>query len=289
MRETPLKKHDILPELALNYIEVLDKLRVHTGHDFTGLQPDIAQRQINSRIRTAGCKDLQTYLNKLESSETEAVLLAQTLTINVSSFFRNPLVFEYLRQRVLPELLLKKTKRGEQTLRIWSAGCATGEEPYSIAIIVRDLVNGEDNPLQINIFGTDINKESLKIARTGLYKTNSLDNVPLRYVRSCFTRQNGAFKLDPVIRDMVVFSEYDLLDEKSRVPQISVFGDFDLVFCCNVVMYYQSADQVKIFSKIARSIVTTGFLVLGEAEELPLPYRRSFIPLPGAGHFFQKR
>jgi len=289
MRQTPLKNNDVLQAVNLDYVQILETLRTCTGQDFTGILPDIARRQIDSRIRTTGCTDIQTYLRKLESSEPEARLLAQSLTINVSSFFRNPLVFEYLRQRALPELLLKKTQRGDHTLRIWSAGCATGEEPYSIAILVQELINKGITPPQVNIFGTDINKESLKTAQAGIYESEKLDNVPLRYLRSFFTQEKNSFKIEPIIRDMVVFSEYDLLDDKSKVPQISVFGDFDLVFCCNVAMYYQPTYQVKIFSKITRSTVTSGYLVLGEAEELPVPYRKSFIPLPGAGYCYQKR
>lgn len=234
------------------------------------------ERRVKQRLRVAGCEDVTGYCTFLLNNPGEVDNLLDAITINVSRFFRDSLTFELIADQILPALARKKMHRNETSLRIWSAGCARGEEPYSMAILVKELRNKEGWPEHVHFFATDIDSKALGAAGKAHYTSESLKNVKFRLLTKYFSRHGELFALDPEIREMVTFSHYDLLDKAHGVPPESVFGDFDLVLCRNVLIYFNLHYQAKIFERLYHALNPNGFLVLGMAESLPENFRYRF-------------
>ena len=243
---------------------------------FSSYRPDLLGRIINRRAAAVNCDGLRDYLNYLKENDKELQELLDELTINVSKFFRNPLVFEILAEKILPPLILRKSQDNE-SLRIWSAGCAQGEEAYSLAILIKDFILRNAIGLKAHIFATDIDEDALEHAMAGKYCFEAIENIKAGLLKKYFKKNGKFYRVRPVIKEMVAFSVHDLLDKKTLVPPVSVFGDFDLVVCCNVLIYYRKGLQKIILRKLCRSIAPGGFLVLGEAETLPADSAGDFI------------
>ena len=268
---------------------VIGYLKEKRGFDFSGYRTSMVKRRVNQRLSATSCKTSPEYLLHLKKQPNELDHLIDVLTINVSRFFRDTLAFEYIADRILPEIVYEKKKTGDNSLRIWSTGCSMGEEPYSIAILISDLFEKEENDLGINIFATDIDKNILKKAKTGVYPYESIKSVKYRLLKKYFVSKGDTFQLISKIKDMVSFSPYDLLDKKSYAPPESVFGSFDMVFCKNVLIYFQTQYQELIFNKLYRSMAKKGYLVLGEAEIPSIKYQRRFRKVNECCHIYQKR
>jgi len=157
--------------------KILDYLQNQKGFDFSGYRRSMLERRINKRLLATETGNINEYFQFLINNQTEADELIDALTINVSQFFRNPLVFEFISNKLIPWLIFEKQKKKEKYLRIWSAGCASGEEPYSLAIIFNEFLEKENLELDLRIFATDIDKKSLKSAKEGVYNFESIKEV----------------------------------------------------------------------------------------------------------------
>ncbi len=206
------------------------------------------------------------YLERLAVDQVEAEALYRSLLVTYSEFFRDPLVFALLEQRILPQLMDEKEKSGRTELRVWSAGCAAGQEAWSVAVLLDRLAAQRDPPPKYRIFATDQSEPDLATARSGLYDTAALGNIRLRHLEECFTREGGMYAIAPGIRSQVDFSFYDLLDSDTTCPPCSIFGDFDLVLCRNVLLYYRPDGRRRILEKLRRGLAPGGYLVTGETE-----------------------
>ena len=223
-------------------------------------------QSIARRMAAGGFATIADYADHLADHRAEAEDFHRLLRVGHSGFFRNPLTFALLEQRILPDLLKDRQRGGCDEIRIWSAGCAAGQEAWSVAILLDELTRAHDPPSSYRIFASDFSEQSLAIARAGVYSADSLGNVRLRQLGECFTRQGEFFTIAPRLRGKVDFSVYDLLDEGSSSPQASIYGDFDLILCCNLLFYYRPAIQQRILAKLCRDLVPGGFLVTGETE-----------------------
>lgn len=255
---------------------IIDYLKAERGFDFSGNRPSMVERRIGNRLSAVKCADFGEYLRYLKEQPQELDNLIDVLTINVSRFFRETLTFEYIADRVLPPIVRRKAGLSDPSLRVWSAGCSTGEEPYSIAILVNELMEKEQLALRLNIFATDIDQESLKKAQEGIYPIESIGNVKYRLLKEHFTIDEETYTLNPAIKELVKFSFYDMLDKNTYAPPDSVFGSFDMILCRNVLIYFQVAHQEIIFRKLLQALDGNGYLVLGEVETPPLTYRKHF-------------
>ena len=159
---------------------ILDHLNKERGFDFSGYRPPMLGRRIRNRLTSTKCVGFPEYLKYLEKHPEELDELVDVLTINVSRFFRNTLAFDYIADRILPTIVFEKKNGRDPSLRAWSAGCATGEEPYSIAILIRELQRKEKLDLGVNIFATDIDERVLKRAKKALYPYESIKNIKYR-------------------------------------------------------------------------------------------------------------
>lgn len=268
---------------------ILDYLFEKRGFDFSGYHPDMLERRIGKRLADTACKDFSAYLVCLQRDADELDYLIDVITINVSRFFRDTLTFELMADRILPDIVRKKAQSPDRSLRVWSAGCARGEEPYSVAILLQELLAKEEVALTLHLFATDIDQRALKEAREALYPLSSLEHMKHRLLTKYFTPEGTCFRLNPEIRAKVHFSVYDMLDRRHAVPPESVFGTFDLVLCRNLLIYFNLEYQDQIFERLYRALAHNGCLVLGEAERPPMRFRHHFKRLFEFSPIYRKR
>jgi len=268
---------------------IINYLKEKRGFDFSGYRTSMIERRVNQRLSATSCKTYPEYLRYLKKQPGELDHLVDVLTINVSRFFRDTLTFEYIADRILPEIVYKKKKTSDPSLRIWLAGCSMGEEPYSIAILINELFEKEEMEVDINIFATDIDARTLKKAEKAIYPSESIKNVKYRLLKKYFVPKGESFRLIAKIKDMVSFSPYDLLDKRSYAPPESIFGSFDMIFCKNVLIYFNAEHQDLIFDKLYRSLGKGGYLILGEAEAPSTKYQRRFRKVNTCCHIYQKK
>jgi chemotaxis methyl-accepting protein methylase len=240
--------------------------RVH-GIDVSGFETTFLERTLERRLHAAGYESASRYLTeRLPEDRAEAQAFHHLLLVGYSTFFRNPLVFSLLETQILPDLAEKAKRSGRSSLRVWSAGCAAGQEAWSMAILLDETTSLFENQMAWRVFGTDLSEPDLSLAKAGVYTNTEIGNVRLRHIGKYFTQQGEVSTISELLRKRVEFSLYDLLDRENIHPPASIFGDFDLVLCCNVLIYYKPAQQSRILDKLLGSLSSGGYLVTGEAE-----------------------
>lgn len=247
------------------------------------------QKSIDKRMAETGIKNVAAYEEYLAGNQVEAERFCQSLRINYSEFFRNSLTFALLEQQVLPALIAAKKQSGQKEIRIWSAGCAAGQEIWSVAILLDELLTAKESPVSYRIFATDLSESDLAKARAGIYSAEAVGNVCLKHLNGCFSRQGDSYVVVPRLRKQVEFSVYDLLDEHSSCPADSLYGDFDLIFCCNLLFYYKLDVRLRVIGKVCRALAGGGFFVTGEAERDMVTKQEGFCTVAPASTIFQKR
>ena len=255
---------------------ILDFLMEHRGFDFSGVHPNMLVRRMGHRLEALNCNDFKDYFFYIQENAGEIDHLLNAITINVSRFFRDPLTFELLAERILPAILRQKVQAKDDSLRIWSTGCAMGEEAYSLAILIQELLLKEGRTMELQLFGTDIDTRILGEAAKGIYPVASVENVKYGLLKKYFIPAGKNFMLIPKIKEQVIFSFYDMLDKGHRVPPESIFGNFDLICCRNLLIYFNTRYQETIFAKLRRALAQNGYLILGETESPPPNSQQDF-------------
>lgn len=268
---------------------ILAHLEEQRGFDFSGCHADMLARRIGGRLAATACKDFHEYLACLHRDAAELDRLIDAVTINVSRFFRDTLTFELLADRILTDIVRKKAQTLDRSLRVWSAGCARGEEAYSVAILLQEVLAKEEIALTLHLFATDIDQKALQEARKALYPLSSVEHMKHRLLTRYFTPEGTSFRLVPEIRERVAFSLFDMLDKKRGVPPESVFGAFDLVLCRNLLIYFNPDYQETIFEKLYHALAKNGILILGEAEAPTTKYQRHFSRVFDFSPIYRKR
>ncbi|MEJ2199874.1 MAG: protein-glutamate O-methyltransferase CheR [Desulfuromonadaceae bacterium] len=239
------------------FAEIRSLLLDRVGFDLGLYKDGCIRRRLARRARSCRVGSAADYLRRLRADPDEVAALMASLTIHVSQFFRNPSTFEYLRDRVLPTLLQQVQAESERPLRIWCAGCAGGEEPYSLALLLHEMTPA----LEPVLLATDISPAILQRARAGLYHEQQLLELPERLRQRYFSPENEQYRLNPEIRRMVQFRKQNLMTD-CEYPQV------DLILCRNVLIYFSRAEQERIIRQFARVLPAGGYLVLGRAENL---------------------
>lgn len=235
------------------------------GFDFSGYRTSMLERRINKRLFVTECENTKEYFDYIKKNENELDELVNVFTINVSHFFRDPMLFHFLEKYKLSDLLQKKQDE-KSSLRIWSNACSFGEEPYSMAILLKEFLEREKLNVEIKIFATDIDRIALKNALKGSYGFDSISNMPIGLFKKYFSVEGDHFTVKDSIKKMIQFSFFDMLDKKHFVPPASVFGSFDIVLCRNLLIYFKPEYQKAIFAKLYKSLNKDACLILGEAE-----------------------
>jgi chemotaxis methyl-accepting protein methylase len=237
------------------------------GVDLRDFCPRTLWRRTRVRMERLGLSDVGCYLARLEADPVERGTLLDTVVVRVSSFFRDPLVWATLEERVVPGILAAKLGRPSTDLRVWSAGCGQGEEAYSLAILLHDSIERRPEPTRFTVFATDINPAALDAARRAEYPRQSFQDTRLGILERHFRAHGAGYRLESPARDAVHFSLHDLGSERSVAPAESVFGSFDLILCRNVLMYYGASSRRRMLDNLRRSLAPAGTLVVGDAED----------------------
>jgi two-component system CheB/CheR fusion protein len=239
--------------------DVLTQINRHMRIDFRPYKPSTLLRRISRRMAVTRQGSLRDYAKYLEEHPEEVGELVMTFLIKVTEFFRDKQAFDYLKRAILPELI-EKARAGDRSLRFWSAGCATGEEPYSLAMLLADLLGAELSQWNIKIFATDLDESAINFARRGVYPPNMLKDLPGDYRERFFERVDHGFRISKTLRQMVIFGQQDL---GRGVP----FPHVDLVVCRNLLIYFKTELQQQALDLFAFSLRhSRGYLLLGKAE-----------------------
>lgn len=245
------------PEEQDELRKFLQVLRERSGLDFTAYKQPTILRRLQRRMAATGTDNLQTYSQFVKRHPDEYQRLISSFLIKVTQFFRDPELFNYLHGQVLPKLL--DTARERQELRLWSAGCATGEEAYSLAILVADMLDGELEEITVRIFATDLDSDAVAFARRGIFPAAALAGLSAERIAKYFIEVEGGYEVTKMIRNMVVFGRHDL-GQRAPFPRI------DLLMCRNVLIYFTPELQKRALQVFAFSVQREGYLVLGKAE-----------------------
>lgn len=266
-------------------LEAFDRLRdlvLAAGGIDLGLYKDrCVLRRLAVRQRACGAADLRSYLKIVSRDPIERERLVKALTIHVSQFFRNPATFEAIRGVVLPAILSTKGTGGGRTIRLWSAGCACGEEAYSLAILLLESNPTIGERLSCAVYGTDIDPDCLRAGELGAYLPPSLAQVSARWRQRYFQFTDGRYQVVPDLRKIVYFKRHNIL---APPP----FTRIDLVLFRNVMIYMSDALQRRVLAGIHETLTPGGYLVLGKVEGLPDSSRSLFEPINVAERVYQK-
>src|SRR5262245_47290678 len=239
--------------------ELLAFIKNTRGFDFTGYKRPSLHRRIEKRMQDAAVGTYGEYLSRLQEDEDEFAQLFDTILINVTGFFRDPASWEFMRAEVVPKIVAAKT--GDSQIRIWSAGCATGEEAYSLAMIFADELGDEGFADRVKIYATDIDERALSEGRHGVFPADKVKEVPDKYREGYFEPGDSRFVFSSDLRRAVIFGRNDLLVD----PPIS---RVDLIAARNTLMYFNPDVQRRILLNFHFALLPTGYLFLGRSETL---------------------
>lgn len=254
--------------------------------DLSVYEENFLNKSIQNRCNFCGNITLDEYQNFLIDNQNEAANLFNALLVNYSEFFRNPLTFALLEQWIIPNLI-KVNSKGQE-IRVWSAGCASGQEPYSVAMIFEKYKSKLSINFRYRIFATDISSNELIAGQQGIYSEEQISNIKIGQIKEYFAKEDNNYRIIDKIRKNVSFSKYDLLDANSSFPHESIFGDFDLVLCSNLLFYYREELQGVILRKMMFSMAEHGFLITGEAERHSVHKRTGLQMIMPPAPVFQK-
>ncbi len=244
-----------MPQLG----RIIEILRVSTANDFSAYKHGTMQRRVEKRMAVLGIEieKIDRYLEILESSEDERQNLVRDLLINVTSFFRDGKVFDFLRDTIIPDIL--HAKAAHEAVRVWVAGCSTGEEAYSLAILFLELIQSMGLRLQFQMFASDADGEAVAIARDGHYSHEATKSLPPDLLEKYFVRDENGYTVTAQLRGAVVFTVQNVLSDPP-------FSRIDLISCRNLLIYLEAEAQAKVLSLFRFALRENGILLVGKSE-----------------------
>ncbi|MFL5483459.1 MAG: CheR family methyltransferase [Gemmatimonadaceae bacterium] len=246
-------------QTSKEFDELLNLLKQSRGFDFTGYKRPSLFRRVRKRMQAAGVDSFGDYITLLNGEPAEFERLFNTVLINVTSFFRDGVPWEYLGDQVVPRIVENRGR--DDTIRVWSAGCATGQEAYTLAMILAERLGVDAFLRRVKIYATDLDEEALVYARHGSYTPKEIENVPEEMRERYFDRQNGRFFFKKPLRRCVIFGRNNLIDD-------APISKIDLLVCRNTLMYFDSKTQTRVLNRFHFALREGGFLFLGKAETL---------------------
>ncbi|MFW9915806.1 MAG: CheR family methyltransferase [Candidatus Thorarchaeota archaeon] len=271
----PAIKGEIPDEYVL---PTLKRTLLKMGFDISNYKEKYLKRRLRILLRRSGSSTYSEYLSKLRRDPLELERLKRTFSINVTRFFRNFDAFWVLYETAFPELFSKK-----RLVKIWSAGCAMGPEPYTLAMLVDYYRAKHPNSANARILATDINPELLTTAVLGEYPSYTLDETPPLFQSNYFEPiGESQFRVKEELKHAVKFKQHDLLSSASA-------GKHHIIVCRNVLIYFSREQQAKIYGLFYDSLIAEGFLLLGGTETLPLTFRETFEQVSGPLRLYQRR
>jgi chemotaxis protein methyltransferase CheR len=252
-----LEEQKLESDLAFQYLK---KKVIAKGLNCTGYKDDFLRRRFDGRMNVKGISSYAEYAHFLDKNPTECKELLDALTINVSEFFRDPTVWKAFQTTIMPVIIKEKMQAFQRELKIWSAGCADGEEPYTIAISIIDALTYNLKAFKIEIVATDLDPQSLNRARTGIYSPARLRLAKHSVLQRFFTPVDGGnFRISDEVRKLVTFQSHDLFSLPPSSP-------FDVISCRNVMIYFSRELQQTLFRNFHQALSPGGYLILGKVE-----------------------
>ncbi|MFW6061264.1 MAG: chemotaxis protein CheB, partial [Planctomycetota bacterium] len=273
LEEAPTPEHDD----ARLMDKILEQVRDHTGHDFSRYKPSTVMRRIRRRMQLHHMETLPDYLQLLRERPGEAKLLFEDLLITVTEFFRDADTFACLAKEILPRLF--EGKGLDDSLRVWSVGCSTGEEAYSLAMLLLEEAGRRDEPPRLQVFASDLHQSSLDRAREGIYPASITSDVTPERIRRFFVEHNGSYRVEREVREMIVFAPHNLLKDPP-------FSHVDLIVCRNLLIYLQRGVQDDVINLFHYALEPGGVLLLGSAETID---RSDLFVCESKGHAIYRR
>jgi len=267
------------PEGKLPFAKILMLLRTKTGHDFSLYKQNTIRRRIERRMGVNNIESTDAYARFLAENPSEVRNLFRELLINVTSFFRDPVAFEYLRTDIIPPMLSNKPE--DYAVRVWVAGCATGEEAYSIAMIFRECIDASKHPFKVQIYSTDIDENAIAVARAGFYPANIAIDVPPERLRRFFVKEETGYRIKKEIREMVIFAVQDVVKDPP-------FTRLDLLSCRNLLIYFEPELQNRLIPVFHYALNPGGVLFLSPSESIGR-FTDLFSPLSRKWKFYTTR
>ena len=261
-----------------DFNNLLTYLRQSHGFSFTDYKTASLMRRIGLRMHQVGIGTYRDYTAYLQTNPDEFGALFNTIEINVTQFFRDPAAWEYLVAEIIPRLLRQKS--ADEPIRVWSAGCASGEEPYSLAIALAEALGMDEYQKRVRIFASDIDAEALHEARQGHYSAMKMADMPVALQKRYFERVGNDYSVCSKLRSRLLFFRHNLLKD----PPMS---HIDLLLCRNALIYFNHQGQTKTFVRFYFSLNRTGVLFLGNSEALPRG-NELFKPLSVEHHMLSK-
>jgi chemotaxis methyl-accepting protein methylase len=272
----PLAHGDLTPEEAADLTTLKHQIHAAIGLNCEMYKEKCLRRRLAVRMRARGIHTYAQYATLLRKDKAEYEVLLDTVTINVSKFFRNPEVWDVVRDDILPDLFAIPAAR----LNVWSAGCASGEEPYTISMLFQEYAAAHgQNADRLRVLGTDIDKEILAAAARGEYSQFAMTDIARDKVERWF--EPGTFRIKPEVRRNVQFRELDLI--KDPFPE-----KMHMICCRNVIIYFERSLQEELFVRFHQALVPGGYLVLGKVEAMFGKAATMFKPLNNRQRVFRK-
>ena len=259
--------------------KILSIVRSGTGHDFYLYKKSTINRRIERRMTVHQLESKEQYATYLLANQQEIHLLFQDLLIEVTNFFRNPEAFESLKENLKKTIFGPNSEKDE--LRVWVTACSSGEEVYSIGIILKELMEETGKNLHIQIFGSDINEEAINVARTGEYPLAIVEDVDAKRLDRYFIKQENGYKVRKEIREMAVFAPHDVI----RDPP---FIHLDILSCRNLLIYFEPVLQRRVLEMFSTALNPNGILFLGESETIT-GFEDRYIPIDPKRKIYRRR
>ena len=262
-KNAPLLNNREFEFSAKDFKYISDVIADRTGIVLSEAKHDMVYSRLSRRLRELKLTEFSQYLALIKSGNEEEILaFTNAITTNLTSFFREKHHFEYLRSKVLPELKRTKTDR---RIRVWSAGCSSGEEPYSVAMTIRDVFPRLDG-WDVKILATDLDTNMVQTASDGVYTEERVAGLDKAHLKKWVNRgkgeHEGKIRMSQELRDMITFKQLNLMDEWP------LSGPFDFMFCRNVVIYFNKDTQRELFERYANLVADDGHLFIGHSESL---------------------
>jgi len=258
-REPKKNGEDLIDNTNPDLKIILNQLYKNAGVDFSVYKMNTIKRRIIRRMLLYKIATLKEYAKMLTQKNEEIEILYQDLLINVTSFFRDTDTHKYLKESLFPKLL--KGKKVGESLRIWVPACASGEEAYSIAMILLEIQESKTTNIPVQIFATDLSVNAINKARIGVYTKQELETVSPKRIQRFFSKADGGFRVNKALRDMCVFATHNILSDPP-------FSRLDFISCCNLFIYLDIAAQKKAVNTFHYALVNEGLLMLGKSENI---------------------
>ncbi|MDO9255596.1 MAG: protein-glutamate O-methyltransferase CheR [Bacteroidales bacterium] len=267
------------------------KLLMDTGlnsTDISSYDEQFLSKTLQKRMLEIHCANADDYLELIKQNAEEVGFFLNSLQIGYTEFFRNSLTFSVLEHIILPSLIQKKKDSKRKEIRIWSAACSGGQESYSLAMVMEELKNGDTKKFSYRIFSTDQNEALVQEARLGHYTQNALNNLSLKRINQWFTKKGDTYTVKPELKNNIDFSVFDLFSMELSCPPASIFGEFDIVVCANLLFYYKNEYRQAMLKKTGNCMAAGGYLVTGETERQILMDQNYTEAFPQSAIFLKK-